>query len=85
MQCAVCAQAGLKLRDPLTWWVLELIKGLVLFLKLFLFCMCVDVCLTWMYATCVLDIPGGQKRASDPLERELQMTVNHLLGAGNEI
>jgi hypothetical protein len=33
---------------------------------------------------CVLGVCRDQKRASDPLELEIKMTVNHCVGAGNK-
>lgn len=36
-----------------------------------------------MFATCVPGPCGAQKRASDPLEQELQVAVSHCVGPGN--
>lgn len=47
--------------------------GIVYF---YFMCVCLHVCL------CACD-PGGPDRMLDPLELKLQMTVNHLVGAGN--
>jgi hypothetical protein len=41
-------------------------------------CVCLSVCAAYVYST-----HGGQKRASDPLELELQTIVNHTVDAGN--
>lgn len=41
---------------------------------------CVCMCL---YTTCVLGAYGGQKKASDPLELELQMKKSYHVGCGN--
>jgi hypothetical protein len=38
-----------------------------------------------MCTTCILDIHGGQKRALDPLEWELQTVVNCHVGAWDGI
>jgi hypothetical protein len=36
-----------------------------------------------MYVTCALSAWGGQKRAPDPLQAELQTALNYPVGAGN--
>ena len=42
---------------------------------------CVHICLC---TSCVFGACGGQKRALDALELELQMVVSHHMGAGNQ-
>ena len=45
--------------------------------------MCVDVCLhVYKYTTCVSGVCQVQKRASNPLDLELQRVVSHPVDAG---
>ena len=58
---------------------------LFIFFKIFhlvLFCVLTFTRL-YVNAPCVCSAQGGQKRASDPLELELQMAMSHHEGGGN--
>lgn len=37
-----------------------------------------------LYPVCVSGAHTGQKRASDPLEPELEMVVSHCMGSGSQ-
>ena len=52
---------------------------------IFIYFMCMMFCLSeYMCTPCILAAGGGQKRASDLLELELQMVVSHHFNPGNE-
>jgi hypothetical protein len=59
---------------------LNFLMGFVLFV-LCVWVFCLHVCLC---PTCMAGVCEGQKRALDPLKLELQMLVNHYVGAGNQ-
>lgn len=56
---------------------------LSLFLKIFIYSMCMSVLPACMYMCNVSAIQGSPKRMSDPLELRVQMAMNNHVGAGN--
>jgi hypothetical protein len=48
----------------------------------YFYCTCVYVCVSECICTNVCSVSGGRKRASDPLELELQVAVS-CVGSGN--
>lgn len=67
-------------RTPLECWcIFKRFFILTICLFSFICVYCVRV-----YTTYVPGAPRGQKRASNPLELELWVVVNHYVGAGNQ-